>query len=260
MLGRDEVIPMYQQIADLLNKQILEGEFKAGDKIPTEVELIEQYNVSRTTVRLAVNQLIEKGLVEKKSGKGTFVKKDRLYHPLREFKSLYDTLLESNIIPETELIDFQWKEANKMVCNSLGIPLKSQVLEVTRLYHVSNSPIAFAKLSIPSKYAKHIKLDEARIHPIYQIIEKKFSFKVKQANFEIFSEKPSNDILQYLKMDEHEPILGMERILYDDKGEAAEHTKAYFRADSYRFTITIPGGNDSAFDHMNHFPLKVKKG
>lgn len=258
MLRRNEIIPMYHQIADFLIKEIVEGVYKEGDKIPTEVELISQFNVSRTTIRLAMNQLIEKGLVEKKSGKGTFVKKSKVYHPIGEFKSLYNTLLESNISAETELVDFRRVKGTDHVCEQLELPKDSDVLEVRRLYHVKNIPIALAKISIHPKYGNQISLVEAKNHPVYQIIEKKHRINIKEANLEIFSSTPSAETANHLRMNQNESALGMERILYTTQDEPVEQTIVYFRADSYRFTIKIPN-RDEGQHEMNHLSIKVKK-
>lgn len=69
MLIQDNIIPLYQQLADIIRNSITSGELKYGDKIPTEVELSEKYNVSRITVRAAINELVESGFLIKSKEK-----------------------------------------------------------------------------------------------------------------------------------------------------------------------------------------------
>ena len=72
-LNHNSIIPLYAQIVEQLQKDIDNGVFSETGRLPTESELSEQYNVSRITIRRAVNELVQKGLVEKKQGKGTFI-------------------------------------------------------------------------------------------------------------------------------------------------------------------------------------------
>jgi DNA-binding GntR family transcriptional regulator len=66
-------IPLYYQLENLLREKIVSGELEPGDKLPTELELIEQYGVSRITVRQALQALADEGLIERKQGRGTVV-------------------------------------------------------------------------------------------------------------------------------------------------------------------------------------------
>lgn len=69
----DSMTPMYKQIIDILSRKMDEGELKPGDRIPSEAELMQTYHVSRITVRSAINELEEDGMVVRSRGKGTFV-------------------------------------------------------------------------------------------------------------------------------------------------------------------------------------------
>ncbi len=259
MIQRDQITPMYQQIANYLTQQIMEGIYKEQDRIPTEVDLMKKFDVSRTTVRLAIEQLIKKGLVEKKSGKGTFVTRSKYYHPLKEFKSLYDTLLESNIVAQTELVDFKTKYAGGKILQLLELSSCDKILEVSRLYHVDEQPIVYAQVSVHPRYSGAISLDEAKLHPIYQILENKFNFQVKQAHMEIFAEKAGPVVSKHLNIEKNDTVLGMERVLYTEHHEPIEHTIAYFHADAYRFTISLPSVDKSHNYRMNQFKFTVKQ-
>ena len=72
-INPDSMIPMYKQIVNLLNEKIEKGELKPGDKLPSEAELMEAYSVSRITIRSAISELEEDGLVIRSRGKGTFI-------------------------------------------------------------------------------------------------------------------------------------------------------------------------------------------
>ncbi|MHA6258428.1 GntR family transcriptional regulator [Sporosarcina sp. CAU 1771] len=240
MINRNEINPMYQQIASYLTQKINNGSYSEGDKIPTEVELIEQFKVSRTTVRLGVKQLIENGLVEKKAGKGTFVTKAKHYHPLNEFNSLYAILSEKKKDVEVDLIDYKIVNVNKKICDLFNIDKEKEVLEVTRLYHVNKEPVTYAKMYIHPDYSNYISQDDAKTQPLYQILENRLSLKVSLVDLEIFASKPTDEAAKLLKLNKKDSVLNMERILTCDKNNPIEYTLACFPSDAYRFKITLP--------------------
>lgn len=69
--------PLYKQVYTILKSRIANGELKPGDKIPTENELIQEYGVSRITIRAAISELVEDRVLERAQGKGTFVCKPK---------------------------------------------------------------------------------------------------------------------------------------------------------------------------------------
>lgn len=81
-LDPQSIVPLYKQLKDLLLQEIKEGIYKANQKIPTELELSEKYQISRMTVRKALAELVEEGVLAKKQGKGTFVQEEKMTEDL----------------------------------------------------------------------------------------------------------------------------------------------------------------------------------
>ena len=79
IIDYNSVIPLYEQVANALRADIQGGAFDATKRLPTEEELAEKYGISRITVRRAVGDLVEEGLVEKKQGKGTFIRTPKMH-------------------------------------------------------------------------------------------------------------------------------------------------------------------------------------
>jgi GntR family transcriptional regulator len=77
LLDKSSAVPLYAQLAEKLKEKILKGEWKDGEKIPPELELMEKYGVSRATVRAAIDALVAEGFLVKRHGIGTFVRKFR---------------------------------------------------------------------------------------------------------------------------------------------------------------------------------------
>ena len=77
-LDQNSIVPLYKQLKDRIKEAILSGELKPNQKIPSELELSQTYQISRITVRNAISELVDEELLEKKQGKGTFVRKRKI--------------------------------------------------------------------------------------------------------------------------------------------------------------------------------------
>ncbi len=87
---RQSTIPLYRQILEGIKQKIEAGELRAGDRLPSEQELMEHYQVSRRTVRTAVDELCGQGCLVRKQGKGTFVSKPKLHRKIVNVLSFQD--------------------------------------------------------------------------------------------------------------------------------------------------------------------------
>lgn len=257
MIKRTSSIPMYLQISDYLKKQIIEGVIEEGNKISTEIELMEQFKVSRTTVRLAMKEVMKNNLVERRPGKGTFVTTGKVYHHLEGFKGLYETLLETGITPETKLLDYKHVRITDHIKKAFELKEDMNGLQVIRLYHMDMRPIALTQITLHPNVSNLISKEESIKFPIYKLLGEKTGCKVKQAHFEIFSENASKYIADCLQIKEHDAVLGAERILYTEEGVPLEHTFLWFRADAYRFTLSLKEGTKIELADSRQFRLTI---
>lgn len=257
MIDSDSPVPAYKQIAQYIKTKIEEGIYKEGTKIPTEVELMKLFGVSRVTVRLAIKEILKNDLVERKQGKGTFVKKNIFYHQLSGIKSLYETLLEGGVTPETELLYFNKEIVEPEVAKALQIKPSDHVLKIHRLYHIDQEPAALSQISLHNDYA-FITYDEAKQHTILQLIEEKGKIKVRKAFFEFFAENASAEVANALQIDVNDAVLGAERIHYNQDKEPIEHTYLWFKPDLYRLTLSLEGNSSLSLSKQNPIRLKNK--
>jgi GntR family transcriptional regulator len=248
MLKRESLIPLYQQIAENIQKQIEEGIYKEGSKIPTEQELMEQFKVSRTTVRLAVGDMLEKGLIEKKQGKGTFVRKMPIFNAEQGFRGMYETLVAAGMSPETKLVKFQMEEANEATQKALQLQEGELVKTIYRLCFVEGKPVVLARIHLHPDVSDLVSFEEARHQPIHIILEQKMDTPVRQAHFEIFAENAQEEIAKALCLGEKEAVLGAERILYTQEGLPVEHSLLWFNAEGYRFGLSLANEHQLQLD------------
>ena len=115
-IDKNSLVPIYEQVMDYIKKKIEKGEWKKGDKISTEKDLMELFDVSRGTIKKAISLLVEEKVLTQKQGKGTFVIDENISFPLAEgLISFSESMKSQGIDFETELINLEKKKADEKI-------------------------------------------------------------------------------------------------------------------------------------------------
>lgn len=141
-------VPLYVQLRERLRAQIEAGELKPGDRLPTEVELEERYEVSRSTIRQAVGDLQADGLVQRVQGKGTFVASPKIQH-VPELKSFTDLLRSQGYDPTHRPLDSAIVVAPDAMCHELGLDEGTSCRFLERLLVADDRPVGVSRTWLP---------------------------------------------------------------------------------------------------------------
>lgn len=229
--------PLYDQLVDVLTDKI-ENELELGDMLPSERELTIRYGVSRTTVRLALRELEDMGLVVRRHGKGTFVASNsRKPADLAGTYSLTEQMRSMGREPRSQVLEFEVREATKFLAAQMGVSLGQRVYRMRRLRLADDVPIMVERTYLPA--AQFIGLTRERLSskPLYDVVEQEYNQKIKVAE-EAFSARAANvDEARLLEIGEGDPVLHLVRTTYNDKNEIIEYTRSVARADQFEYTI-----------------------
>ncbi len=143
----DDRLPLYARLRDQLASRIAKGEWSPGDMIPSENRLAEEYGVAVATMRMALKQLSEEGLLERRRGTGTFVKRPAFRADLFRFFHVMDT--EGNdqpMIPESRILSCEIIETPPEVLAAFGDPAKAPCIRLERIRLWSGEPLLFEEL------------------------------------------------------------------------------------------------------------------
>ena len=127
-------VPLYYQLKSLILSEIKKGNLKEGDCLPTEMQMVEHFHVSRSTVRQAISDLSKEGWLERIASKGTFVTNNTSHSEnfIRSFEPFYQQVSRQNKTPSTELLNLQVVPANETLAKKLGIEPGEKLISMFR--------------------------------------------------------------------------------------------------------------------------------
>ena len=152
-LDPQSIVPLYKQLKDLLLQEIKEGIYKANQKIPTELELSEKYQISRMTVRKALAELVEEGVLAKKQGKGTFVCQRKVTKDMKKLQSFSEMCAHMGMKAGGRMLENRLELASEKIARLLNVEKGSQVIYISRVRYADGMPMAIERNYFPLKYA-----------------------------------------------------------------------------------------------------------
>lgn len=224
----------------LLNEfiKLIEKEYKSGDKFISERKLCEKYNMSRTTVRQALDEIEKKGYIKRIQGKGTFIQDKKIGQGLNTFYSFSKEMEKKNKIVSNEVLDLIIDKFDDEIYKYLNLEKDKLICEITRVRKADNIPIIYEKTYIPYYMIEGIDINEIKQKSLYSILKEKFNIYIQYAD-EYFTPIVADELeAKYLNIKEKSPVLQVERISHTDT-DIMEYTKSTIRADKLRYTIRL---------------------
>lgn len=237
-IDRQSVMPLYHQAKQLILQMIERGELKRGKRLPTERELCERFEVSRITIRKAIEELVKDGVLYKERGKGTFVAHTKIQQGLLQLMSFTEEMETQGFNVHSRVLGSKSMPANRKVAEYLGLDEGAQVLKVTRLRFVNREPVAFNISYFPNKLCKQL-MEEDLSGSIYRLLEEKLGFALHKAVETLEIVSVNGPIARLLNVPQDSPALLIERVTYIKGNKPIEYVKSLFRGDKSRFYVEL---------------------
>ncbi|WP_085521949.1 GntR family transcriptional regulator [Tuberibacillus sp. Marseille-P3662] len=230
-LNQKSPLPLHAQLSQIIEKRVQEGYYT--EQIPSERELMDEYNVSRSTVREAVSTLVQEGILEKRHGRGTFVS-DR---PVQEWLSITNfTEIAKHL--DITLLDYK-KVATPSNLKSID-DFQGQCYYIIRLRSKNQIPVAIESHYYPIEIGEkliHYDLTQA---VLYDVLERDLNFQFWDAEQIVTCEQASQEDADILQADPSNlSLLTTERMMYDANGQLIEYYKGKFLSDMYSFRMKM---------------------
>ncbi|KAA9233751.1 GntR family transcriptional regulator [Aerococcus mictus] len=234
MIDRNNSIPIYQQLVEIFLNRIKQGSWKKGEKIPSEAELIKQLNISRGTLRKAINELVDRNVLEKIQGKGTFVKNEKISYPLSEgLLSFAESLENQHLEYETKILEISFRKANKDISGKLKINEGDEYLYLKRLRSVEQEKVMVIEnrlnLNLVPNLLEHNFLKES----LFKAIEEESNMKITYSESKYAATYTTKERAMLLEIPERSPILHLEQMVYLENGKPIDYGNVWLKADKY---------------------------
>ena len=218
MLKQDAITPLYVQLMEELETSIRNGVYKPGDKIMTEAEMATEYGVSLITVRKAVGSLMEKGLVVRKQGKGTFVTKPKYSRNMKKLQSFTEMCEQMGVKPGAQVLENRLIMADKKVADRLGIEPGSNVVYISRLRLADGEPVQVEKSYFPLKYAFLLE-EDLNNGSMFECLKEKAGAKVASSEKMIELCRATAEEAALMDVKKGDYLLFVKSTAYDENGE-----------------------------------------
>jgi DNA-binding GntR family transcriptional regulator len=236
-IDRSSPTPLYFQLSQAFERAISDGSLPAGSKLENELLLAQQYGLSRPTVRRAVQELVDKGLLVRKRGVGTQVIQPHVRRSV-ELTSLYDDLARGGEAPSTEVLTLERVPVPADVALELDVGAGEEVVALRRLRRTRGEPLAILTNYLPGRFEP--TLAELTERGLYQYLRSQ-GVHLRVAHQRIGARLARADEARLLGEPPRSALLTMQRTAFDDKGAPVEHGRHVYRASRYDFETTLVG-------------------
>lgn len=235
-LDKKSPIPVYYQLKNIIQQKIQNGEYEEGGLIPSERELSEVFNISRMTVRQALNQMVAEGLLLREKGKGTFVAKRKIEQ--RNIKSFSESVRSKGMVPSTNVLYFKKEKVGDDIKSALGLFSDEPVYVIKRLRLANDLPVALEEVFIPERYCPNLERFKLETS-LYELIHEEFGIKIAFMDNIIEASGATADERKLLKIAASAPVLRISGVSFISEEEKFSFERDVYRSDQYAYNARI---------------------
>ena len=239
VIDRRSPIPLYAQLATWLEGRIAADEFPPGSKLPPEAELASTFRLNRNTVRHALSSLVQRGLLAKEKGVGTFVRRTHVLSPVHRLDrrtSCLDDFGMGDVLVEDSILSKEQLPAPADLAAKLAIQPGDDLVKIDRLRIADKTPLLFE-----SQYYSHRQFGELLRMEIrgsmYRILTTRFNIDLHHSTQTLRAVRPSAAIARTLRISPDVPCMFIESLAYDAHDTCVEILQSYYRGDRYLFRV-----------------------
>ena len=240
-LNHQSAIPVYQQISDWIRKKIHTGEWQDDEKLMSETDLAKSFNVSRGTIRKAIETLISEKLLVRIHGKGTFVRNQILLEQKPTWRLAgFSRDLKSRGIPySTEVLEGTITSPSEMIRDALRLSPGEKIFHLKRLRKIKDQPVLLIENHINYKYCMGVEEIDFSQQQLYVTLEDQFNIQFDWSKRTYKSQQATSEIAKLLKLESHAALMYIEELYHDKLSFPIEFTLAWFDANVFHISTII---------------------
>lgn len=225
----------YLTIYQNLVRNIEKGIYPVGSKLPSEINLVEEYHASRDTIRKSLQKLEHDGYINKVKGKGSFVlQKSKINFPVSELVSFSELSSMAGNNVKTIVEEFEEVEPNKYIKKQLSVTGDEKVWRIIRARNIDGERVILDKEYYRSDIIPNLTR-EICANSIFDYIENELKLKISFARKEVVVVFCNNEDISYMDLNEYAMVVVVHTFLYLDDGTLFQYSQSRHRPDKFKF-------------------------
>lgn len=238
MLDKNSKVPLYSQLIDILIREI-QSDMQEDEKMLSEREICKKYDVSRTTVRQAFQELEREGYIYIKHGKGAFVASNKFNQNLQGFYSFTEEMKKLGKKPSSKVIKFEIITCNNDIAKKMKLENEDLVYKFSRLRIADDEKMMLETTYVPYNLFPGITKDDLNKTPLYDIFRDRFNTVVEYAEEVFIPVLTNEDEAEKLNITVGSPSLKISRYAYNISDKVIEYTISIARGDKFKYNIKL---------------------
>lgn len=233
--GECRMVPAYIRIHDAIKKQIDDGFWEIGQRLPSERDLADEYEVSRMTLRQAITLLVEEGILERRVGSGTYVASHRMQEKMRGTTSFTEIVRSQGKAPSSRLISYQRKPANNTEIQRLQLKETDYVIRMERVRYADHMPLVFEVAAISETLIQSFNKEDITEHFFQTLTD--HGYEIGKSQQTIYAKNASEKVANYLKIPKNHAVLALTQVSYFTDGRPFEYVHSQYVGDRFEFYL-----------------------
>ncbi|GAA0591517.1 GntR family transcriptional regulator [Virgibacillus siamensis] len=237
-MDKKSKVPLYLQLMEDLIKKIDAGDYQVEDKLPSERELCDVYELSRITVRQTLQELEREGYIYKLHGKGTFVSPKSYNQNLVKLYSFTEEMKATGKTPATQVLSFREIALDERLANKMDMAPFEEIFQVVRLRLADDEPLMYETSYLPKKTFPNLTEKDLMERPMYDVFTEDYQVGVTKAVERFSATSVRNEEAEQFGMTAGQPAMLIKRFAYHND-ELIEYTISVARGDKFDYTVEL---------------------
>ncbi len=226
--------PIYKVIENHVRELINSDSLKKGDLIPSEKQLSEEFNVTRMTVRSALNNLVKEGYIARQRGVGSIVLANNIYDNISSVSGFTKEMESKGYKVSNILVSLKIVQADEELSSKLNISLEENVWEIKRVRLANDARVSYMVTYMPVKLFPNLNKTHCE-NSLYNFVEEVCGYKIAMSEREVQAVISNEECMDNLNLEEPEPLLYISQICKLQNSEIFEYSHTYHHG----YTLTL---------------------
>jgi GntR family transcriptional regulator len=233
-------VPLYSQVRERLRERILDGTYAPQARLPSESEIGALLKVSRITVRQALGDLQQEGVIVKVPGKGTFVAPSRPSQDLARLEGFGEAMSRKGHRIVNRVVKHALVAAPPAVAARLQLAPGAPVTEIHRVRRLDRTPVSFEITYLPPAVGERLRGENLAERDIFLILETDYGIRLGHADIQIGAINADDDLAAALHVEPGAALLRIERLTWTADGVPLDFEYLYVRGEAFQYALRLP--------------------